>query len=196
MDEWLQRNGLPATRTNKIAWGVIGGALILMIVFAVIVNSGDSDAQDSVQLSSETADRHESSGGRQSSIQSADTSAARAYSREMSDIATSMSESLDRFTDLSRNPQYLSTNWKTRVSSELLIWRANYYQIQRITPPTAMVEIHELTVAAFERYDSAAFDVEAGIDQINADLIYRAVDKINQGTRLLQEANRLLREAL
>lgn len=106
-------------------------------------------------------------------------------------LSESMSVSMDIVGDLLQDPQLGSEQWRNRVATEMLIWRANYNDAQKLVPPGDLATFHDVFVRALERYASASQDIDRLIagDLSVAD---QAIAKMEEGQRLLGEATNLL----
>lgn len=106
-------------------------------------------------------------------------------------LSESMSVSMDIVGDLLQDPQLGSEQWRNRMATEMLIWRANYDDARKLVPPSDLATFHDVFVRALERYASASQDIDRLIagDLSVAD---QAIAKMEEGQRLLGEATNLL----
>jgi micrococcal nuclease len=111
--------------------------------------------------------------------------------RILPDIET-MTQSLNRFSDLMANPLPGVDTWTFGVAAELATWRVTDEDVHAITPPPVFATMHDLFTQAMDLYVSASFDIATGIDALDASLLASANDKLNQATDLVTQATQEL----
>jgi hypothetical protein len=117
-----------------------------------------------------------------------------AYANAVLEIVTTMSDSLESFGLLFANPRIGEEDWTIQVAANLVIWQLSYDQLLELTPPPAFEEVHLTLLTALSLYSSAADDIAAGIDSLDATRLEEAVRKMEEAIVYLDEANRLVRE--
>jgi len=120
--------------------------------------------------------------------------AEQAYASDISSILTDMGGSLGRVGPLFENPQYGNDEWSIALVVELALWQQSYQAAAALEPPPSMADIHSLTVEALGLYSDAADDIATGLDSFDPALLNQAVNKMQQGGELINQANDLLDE--
>ena len=116
-----------------------------------------------------------------------------AYLAVVVDQLERMYDSLQRFSDplneAQRDPYViLDPGWKLKVATELAIWQATYNEAKNLTPPPRFAAFHQTYVSALEQFSLAADDFAYGVDHLDPGRINAAASRLQEGTRLLQEA--------
>lgn len=114
------------------------------------------------------------------------------YRSEIGSQLSTMGSSMGRFSQLAGTPQLLSNSWKLDVAVELAIWQQSYREARQMDPPTGFEAFHRKYVSALAKFDSAATDAAAGIDDVDSSRLESANRKISEGRVLLQDAEDLM----
>lgn len=121
------------------------------------------------------------------------TAAEEAYRMKVVSQTDALAKSFSRFAVLCNNPKFFDSGWKIDVAMELALWKVSYTEAKKWTPSARFQKFHDKYISALAQYDSAANDAADGIDDIDSSLIQRAINKTNEGSRLLKEATELLK---
>lgn len=114
------------------------------------------------------------------------------YLLEVEPLLTATGGSLSQLSELMADPRVGESSWTDQMVGVILTWRLTYVEIQKLTPPASLEEIHLQLVEIFGLYDSASYDLAQGVDSLDAEVLEQALLKMARAKSLLEETNRLL----
>ncbi len=115
-----------------------------------------------------------------------------AYSRAMTQHATTISGALNDISKLSEHPRLGDANWQIDMATAFAILRAENVAMQQITPPASMQTIHDEILLATADLDAMTYRYAKGIDTLDANEIRAATKLMESGTRHIVTATELM----
>lgn len=113
------------------------------------------------------------------------------YLAKMLEITNSVTDAMGKIGDfMTENPDFTSWTDEQRVYFVLLasIIEKSYKEVQSVKPPVQYRESYNLVLTGLQKYAQAMPLTRQGIDERNADKIYRAVSLIEAGGELFNKA--------
>lgn len=103
-----------------------------------------------------------------------------------------LSQSMDRWLQLAENPRPDDKSWQIQVATEFAVWKAEYGDAQKFTPPSRLAKLNTRYLASLSLLNLAADDYMRGLDNENAQLIRRANREMDAAATAMRRCSKEL----
>jgi hypothetical protein len=117
------------------------------------------------------------------------------YCGAIHEEASEVNKSVLTFGRLLSNPQPTDDNWRTQVVMQLALWKVVYSQAQHLAPPPRFHPVQSCWLDALSRLSDAADGYARAIDDVSADEIRNATERLDGADARAEECTRLIEQA-
>ena len=114
------------------------------------------------------------------------------YLNAVGDTAVTLSDALTKFGSLSGDFQAGNDEWTLQVAAQIVIIRGEYEKTANLVPPDSLSDVHNKLYLGMSCFNDMTYLFTEGVDNIDADLIYEAVSKLDEWTEYISEATDLI----
>jgi hypothetical protein len=116
------------------------------------------------------------------------------YINKITDHSSQVTTAVTSLSELLTNPQIENATWVSQATAQAEALKTLYDEMEQVSTPYSMFEIHYNYLYALSAYKSAAEAIDLGIADQNINSIQQAVSFMNSGTGLLNDSITILNE--
>lgn len=110
------------------------------------------------------------------------------YLTELGENNNTVGEALTELGNLTQNPQIGNDEWTVEVVIQFVTIQIAYKEATEMSPPNSLREVHNKYVQAISCFNDMTYLFAQGIDNNDSELIDEAIQKLEEGSELMDEA--------
>ncbi len=116
------------------------------------------------------------------------------YLTSISEISSTLINSLGEYSSLVQNYQTGDDAWTLQVVAQMVIIRGEYEKTVNLVPPDSLTNVHNKFYSGMSCFNDMTYLFTEGADNMDPDLINEATVKVNEGKEYIVEAIGLMND--